>query len=544
MKTINLLFTSVGRRVELLQQFRAAANRLGIRLCILGAEISYSAPALCYCDKTVIVPRISNDQYIPTLIDICISEHVDLVIPTIDTDLLKLASSKKEFDNIGTRVLISRPDKIKLCRDKRFTGDYFRSLGLDSPTTVDSVESYTGPFPAFIKPADGSSSVGAYRVNNIAELRFHASMLSNYIIQPFVSGIEYTVDVFCDFDGDPVYITPRIRQAVRSGEVLRTMIDHQKSIENDMLRLVGDYKPCGPITVQLIRDIEGVNHYIEINPRFGGGAPLSMKAGADAAEALLRLMCDEKLCYSSCAASNGDVYSRYDQSVRVSFNKARSVKAVVFDLDDTLYSEKEYVRSGYRAVAEVVPELKNAENELWEAFLNGEQSIDFILNKYSLFSEELKQSCLSVYREHSPDIKLYDGAVELLEELRSRGIKTGIITDGRPIGQRAKIDALSLKTYVNEIIVTDELGGACFRKPNDIAFRIMQTRFGVPFDSILYVGDNAAKDFLAPKALGMQWIHFNNYDGLYFDNENCVDNQVDSFSELSKALLERCILVN
>ena len=103
----------------------------------------------------------------------------------------------------------------------------------------------------------------------------------------------------------------------------------------------------------------------------------------------------------------------------------------------------------------------------------------------------------------------------MIKRLRENNIKIGVITDGRPEGQRAKIAALGLENLVDEILITDELGGTQFRKPCDIAFRIMQKKIGVPFEQVVYIGDNPKKDFVAPRALGMKSIWFKNLDGLY-----------------------------
>lgn len=325
MHQYKIMFTSVGRRVELVQAFRHAADELGVGLTIIGADISLSAPALFFCDETKIVCRISDENYIPQLLMICESEQIDCLIPTIDTDLLLLAENKKKFEAIGTKVLISAVDKVRLCRDKNYTSEYFQSVGLKSPKPVNSVEKFEEmllggeiQFPAFIKPKDGSSSINAFRVDNLEDLKTHAAKIDGYIIQPFVSGKEFTVDIFCDYDGNPVYITPRERLAVRSGEVLKTRIAQDDTIIKEMRALIKDYKPCGQITVQLIQDqVSGENYYIEINPRFGGGAPLSMKAGADSAKAVLRMLRGEKLSYMEKAARNGAIYSRFDQSICV-----------------------------------------------------------------------------------------------------------------------------------------------------------------------------------------------------------------------------------
>ena len=313
---MKVLFTSVGRRVELIQAFRNAADSIHTNLEIYGADMTESAPALYYCDHTVIVPRIDNHNYIPFLQKFCREERIDALIPTIDTDLMLLAKHREEFG--GTKVVISAPDKIAVCRDKTLTVDYFHAIGLKSPDPVDDWRKYQAGFPAFIKPKDGSSSVFAYRINNQKELEAYAAQVPDYIIQPFILGTEYTVDIFCDFDGNPIFITPRLRLAVRAGEVLKTEIAQDQKIIADMKKLVADYKPCGQITIQLIRQNKtNDDYYIEINPRFGGGAPLSIKAGADSAEAMLRLLNGEKMNYQSGAAEDGAVYSRFDQSIRV-----------------------------------------------------------------------------------------------------------------------------------------------------------------------------------------------------------------------------------
>ena len=313
---MKILFTSVGRRVELMQAFRKAADELGVDLTIIGADITDTAPALFFCDETKLVCKIKEPEYIPQLLSICESEKVDCLIPTIDTDLLLLAENKERFERIGTKVLISGVDKVKLCRDKNFTASYFMSLGLKAPISVDSVKDYNYGFPAFIKPKDGSSSVDAYKVDCYEDLNTYAKKIGDYIIQPFVSGREFTIDIFCDYEGNAVYITPRERLAVRAGEVLKTQIHQDDVMISEMETLIADYKPCGQITVQLIQDeASGDNYYIEINPRFGGGAPLSIKAGADSAKAVIMMLEGQKLGYNRKAARDGAIFCRFDQSI-------------------------------------------------------------------------------------------------------------------------------------------------------------------------------------------------------------------------------------
>ena len=111
----------------------------------------------------------------------------------------------------------------------------------------------------------------------------------------------------------------------------------------------------------------------------------------------------------------------------------------------------------------------------------------------------------------------------MIQKLKSKGIKVGIITDGRVSGQKRKLQALGLDKLIDDIIITDELGGTQFRKPCDIAFRIMQRRWGLPFEQMVYVGDNAEKDFQAPKQLGIRSVWVQNKEGLYQKNATDID---------------------
>lgn len=315
---MKILFSSVGRRVELIQCFKNAAKELNEELIVYGVDISSTAPALYFCDKNFIVSCINDKNYIPNLLEICEREGIDVLIPTIDTDLMLLAEHEKEFRQIGTKVLVSSPDKIIICRDKRLTGDFFKKCGLHAPSVTDDIKCYHGGFPAFIKPKDGSSSINAYKAENENELEMYSRMIPGYIIQAFIDGIEFTVDIFCGFEGEPIYITPRERIATRAGEVMKTKIFLEESIIKEMCEFVKHFKPCGPVTVQLIKDkFSNKNMYIEINPRFGGGAPLSMKAGADSAKALLELCKGKKLSYIPNAAEEAAVFCRFDQSIKV-----------------------------------------------------------------------------------------------------------------------------------------------------------------------------------------------------------------------------------
>lgn len=308
---MQILFTGVGRRIELLQAFRDAALVLNKELKLYGADMTGTAPALAYCDYTQRVVAMKDEGYIENLLEICAANHIDLIIPTIDTDLLVLSENRERFESIGTKVLISDPDMIRICRDKNNTSKFFEDCGLRAPMPVNNWKEYKSGYPAFIKPKDGSSSINAFKVDNEEELEIYAGLVNDYIVQPFVAGHEYTIDIFCDWNGEPVSIVPRERLQVRAGEVLKTQICMDATMIEESKALCKAFRPCGPMTVQLIRDDAGIDWFIEINPRFGGGAPLSMKAGARSAEAIMKLLDGESVGYVKDVA-DGAIYSRFE----------------------------------------------------------------------------------------------------------------------------------------------------------------------------------------------------------------------------------------
>lgn len=183
-------------------------------------------------------------------------------------------------------------------------------------------------------------------------------------------------------------------------------------------------------------------------------------------------------------------------------NHLDGIEAVIFDLDDTLYSEKDYVRSGFMAAA------PDKFDELWQAFLEGKPAFDAVI-------PERKEAALKIYRNHMPNIELYPGVREMLIRIKNSGRKLGIITDGRPEGQRAKIEALNIGDLFDKIIITDELGGAEYRKPNTKAFELIRDFFNVDCEKMVYVGDNPSKDFYGPDSIGMKSMFYKNDCGLY-----------------------------
>lgn len=317
--TINILILSVGRRVELVKLFKEASRKFSIVSKIVAVDCSNTAPGLYFADRHYLIPRIKDDNYLDSLINICNQENIALIVPTIDTELIKLSDNKDYLENnTKAKVLISSPDCINICRDKTKTYNFFMENKFNCPRTLSKKEinNQEYQFPLFIKPKNGSSSINAFKVNSQCELEFFLSYIKEPIVQEFIDGTEYTIDVLTDFESNVISIVPRIRLAVRSGEILKGKIEKNELIIEDVKRLVKCLKPIGPITVQCIVTDSNEINYIEINPRFGGGAPMSIKAGANSCLALYRLLLGEKVEYTEDYRDN-ITFSRYDDSLLI-----------------------------------------------------------------------------------------------------------------------------------------------------------------------------------------------------------------------------------
>lgn len=220
------------------------------------------------------------------------------------------------------------------------------------------------------------------------------------------------------------------------------------------------------------------------------------------------------------------------------------VKAVIFDLDDTLYPERDYVKSGFFAVAADIERrfgVHGAADKMLELF--DKERADVYGRTFDAFGidrdDALIKGFVEIYRKHKPNIQLDDATRGVLTKLKARGCKLGIITDGEPNRQREKISALGLDKLVDDIIVTDELGGEAYRKPNPKAFELMLDKLCVAAEEAAYVGDNPKKDFAVKKYLPIKTVRLNSgglYDDCDFADGIMPDRTVKTITEIPTAL--------
>ena len=332
--SLSVLFTCIGRRVSLLNSFRKAARQLKTQARFFGTDTTALSPAFQLCDKGFLVKLVTDPDYIKQLLSIVRANKVKLLVPTVDLDLKLLAQNKSKFADLGCCVLISNPKVVDVCQDKNKTYRFLVEKGFDTPVTMSVREalSKTAPNakrpararkmklngPYFLKPCDGYASRGTAVVKDRKELLFFADRIPNCIVQEFIKGTEHTCDVYVDFSMKVRCVVPRKRIEVRTGEVSKGQVVKNHHIMDEAARLV-EILGAGPgvITLQLFLTKGDKVRFIEVNPRFGGGAPLSIKAGANFPKWILQELGGKNPRIKFDGFKDGLTMLRYDAEVWV-----------------------------------------------------------------------------------------------------------------------------------------------------------------------------------------------------------------------------------
>ena len=313
------MFANVGRRVALIRAFREAMSHMGLGGRILGVDANPLSPAYYVTDESFPICRIQREEYIPTLLEICRRHQVKLLISLLDTDLLKLAESRETFKQIGTFGLISSPEVVRLARDKYLTYGFFAENRIPTPRILSYDDALSeNLFPLFIKPLDGSASQMAFRIENRESLIFFHSYVPNPIIMEYVSGEEYTLDIFIDREHVVKAIVPRKRLEIRAGEVSKSQIRLDPKIiaaGSKVAEALSQRGGLGMINIQCIDTDDGDVKFIEINPRFGGGCPLSIYAGYPFPQWSIEMALGQILSPVTANLGDGLAMLRYDDAV-------------------------------------------------------------------------------------------------------------------------------------------------------------------------------------------------------------------------------------
>lgn len=315
----NILITSAGKRVALVKAFKETLITFFPNSKVYTTDMNPNmAPAAYVSDGCISVPRVTSEDYIGILQNICMKYDIGLVVPTIDTELAILSANKAIFEEIGTHLCVSEYDFIMLCRDKRNTGAFFEKKGIRVPQPIDK---YNPHFPMFAKPYDGSLSSNLHYIRTAEDLTTEILADPKLIFMEYIDKKEYqeyTIDMYFGRDHNLKMAVPRERIEIRAGEINkgRTVKEFLESYIHRHLPYIEGCEGC--ICGQFFYNKENNDVIgIEINPRFGGGYPLSYAAGANYPEFLIReYFMGEEISYSANWTDNM-LMLRYDDAIFV-----------------------------------------------------------------------------------------------------------------------------------------------------------------------------------------------------------------------------------
>ena len=316
---MNILLTSVGRRGYLVKYFKQA---LGSDGKVFGADNSPSSPAFACCDGTAILPEVKKDHYVQSLIEVCLENKVDIVIPLIDPELEILAPCYEQFKDKGILLLVSPPETIEMASDKYLTSRFAIANGLAAPYTFTEIDEVltqlaagTLTWPVMVKPRKGSASINITTCHDRLQLEAAFEATDEPMIQEVLIGTEYGYDLFGDSDFHPVSVYCKEKLAMRAGETDKAISTADANLIEFGRKLLESMKLFGPADVDVILTSDGPK-LLEINPRFGGGYPCSHLVGANFCQKIIAMRNGESLTPDIGACPDGVCMLKQDEIIR------------------------------------------------------------------------------------------------------------------------------------------------------------------------------------------------------------------------------------
>ncbi len=503
---------------------------------VIGMDSNPISFGLHLLKKSYIVPRGDDPNFIKGILKIVDKTQPDAILSGPEEELLTLSKNKEIIEERGTLLLCPDYEYVEICTDKRKTNEVFNRIGIPTPelfTDADSVK-----FPCMIKPRFGRGSSDIYIAKNEENLRFYLKKIEEPVIQEFVQGEEYTVDILADKDGNALSIVPRSRLGTESGISVKGKTVYDKEIIDYCKKIAKELKLFGPSCIQCIRSKEGVK-FIEVNTRFGGGSILSIKADPTIISNLIKMIKGEKP-EPSKGFKEGFVMLRYYSEVFIEGgdqkDKRSFMKAIIFDLDNTLYDAEQYYIGAFKRTANYLSGKYNlSKQEIYKRLVNlwkektsmYSRLFNDLLDFFNLGNE--LENVIKIFNNYDGEIKPYPDVIPTVKELKKRNCKLGIITDGNVERQKRKIKSLGLDRFFDAIVFTKELDNP---KPSEIPFREAMDKLKAIPQNSLYVGDNPLIDFEGAKKVGMKTIRVLKGGFRDIPENRYIDYEINELKEL------------
>ena len=242
--------------------------------------------------QRLIIPRGDDPRLVDALHDACRARRIEMLLPTVDAELFPVAVARGRFEAMGVTLPISSAECLRLCRDKQLLLDRVRGqvpVPDYEPLTQEAADRVDS-FPRFVKPRLGAGSRGVAKIERREDLDKQPKD-GSVMLQEYLPGEEFSVDVYVRRDGIVVGAVPRERMKIDSGIAVASRTVNSPEIVQAAIRTAEIVGIRGVANVQFKRAADGVFKLLEVNPRFPGTLPLTTAAGID----MPRLMADEAM---------------------------------------------------------------------------------------------------------------------------------------------------------------------------------------------------------------------------------------------------------
>lgn len=282
---MNILILSAGTRNKIVQYFK---QNLGNNGKVIATDMSELAPAVYEADKFYKVPRITEENYLDIILDICVKEKIDGVLSLIDPELSLLADNADKFNNIGVKVIGSSSELCKRALNKMYMYKWLSEHGYNCARSYDNIEDFycdldNGDikFPVFVKPIEGSASISINKVYDKKTLELLFAQSDGLMIQEYLNGQEIGADCYIDMiTQKPISIFTKKKLLMRAGETDKAVSFKDTELFNLIEKFIIESGWIGQIDIDIFKI--GDKYFIsEVNPRFGGGYPHAYESGCN-----------------------------------------------------------------------------------------------------------------------------------------------------------------------------------------------------------------------------------------------------------------------
>ena len=285
----------------------------GYEYRIVAADGDPRAVAKHFASAFHTVPMSRDPRYGQAVRDIVAKERIDLIFPLTSYDIPFYAAHKDELERLGARLLVCDPRTHERLHNKSSFYAWMNDIGVPVPRVYGEGE--TPDYPAIVKSTESSGSRGVHRLDDESDYRYWTAKLGDRVVTAFVEGTEFTVDCLFDRSHRLVLFNGRERRKTNGGAVVVTTQAAPPDELLDVLGRIESHLPLeGPVNFQYIRDRDGRLFLTDFNTRFAsGGLPLTIAAGYDIPNLMIRLMLNEDVQVPSLPATKLTMYRYYDE---------------------------------------------------------------------------------------------------------------------------------------------------------------------------------------------------------------------------------------